>query len=341
MYKLIRPVLFSFNAESVHDAVMNSMQLFSRPFVYSLVSKLLDFEHPALHTNVLGIDFANPVGLAAGYDKSGRCIDFLASFGFGFIEVGTVTPRAQVGNPKPRLFHLPSEKGLFNRMGFNNEGVQTLAARLRKRKSRVPVGANIGKNKETPLDKSLDDYCECFEKLAPLADYIVINVSSPNTPGLRDLQKKAFLQELLGRLQGAIPVFVKIAPELSALQLDGIMQAVTERTYTGIIATNTVKQSRADIGEGGLSGRPLAKSSTKVIRYIYDQSKGYIPIIGVGGIFSAEDAYEKIRAGASLIQIYTGFIYEGPRVIARIKQGLVKYLQRDGFASLTDAVGKK
>ncbi len=340
MYKLIRPLLFNFDEERVHDALARGMTMVSQPLVLKLLAKFYEFEHSLLYTNVFGIDFANPVGLAAGYDKRGARVDFLASLGFGFIEVGTVTPRAQLGNPKPRLFHLQKEEALLNRMGFNNEGAETLEIRLKRRASSVILGVNIGKNKETSNEKALSDYLACFEKFAPLANYIAVNVSSPNTPGLRNLQTKSFLRELLARLQKPTPVFIKIAPELSVFQLDDIIGEIEQRPYTGIIATNTFKQERSGIGEGGVSGKPLAKRSCEVIRYIFDQSHGKIPIIGLGGIFCAEDAYEKIRAGASLVQLYTGLIYEGPGLVKKIKKGLVRLLARDGFPSVAEAVGK-
>ena len=293
------------------------------------------FDRPALHTEVFGLQFANPIGLAAGFDKHATALPQLASLGFGFLEVGTVTPKAQPGNPKPRMFRIPEEQAMLNRMGFNSNGAEWLAEKLNSQKLAVPLGINIGKNKDTSNERATEDYVECFRMFAQFAEYIAINVSSPNTPGLRDLQEKAFLQNLLARLPKQFPVFVKIAPELSNAQLQDIADAVGNREHTGIIATNTLKTE-----EGGISGKPLRNRSTHVIRELYRISKGEIPIIGVGGIFSADDAYEKIRAGSCLVQLYTGLEYQGPGLIKKLKQGLVELLQRDGFASVGQAVGK-
>jgi len=336
---MVRPFLFRFDAEYIHNATIRTATRLSRSWFGKTISSIYGFEHPVLQTNVLGIHFLNPVGLAAGYDKKGECVDFFGELGFGFIEVGTVTPRPQAGQAKPRLFHLPREKALLNRMGFNNEGVQALAERLRKRKSSVVVGANIGKNKDTPNELAWQDYAYCSKTIAPLVDYVVVNVSSPNTPGLRKLQEKASLEKLLETMQTSMPLFVKIAPELSPRQLDEVVQVLMQRKNTGIIATNTLKQVRQHVGEGGISGKPLAKRSCEVVRYLYQQSSGQIPIIGVGGIFSAQDAYEKIKAGASLVQVYTGLIYEGPGIVKSLLQGLAKLLLREGFSSLGQAVG--
>lgn len=339
MYKLLRPVLFRFDAERVHNATSKIAERLSHAWVRALTSKLYGFEHPSLRVNVCGIDFPNPVGLAAGYDKNGKMIDFLSGFGFGFLEVGTVTPRPQEGNLKPRLFHLRQQRALFNRMGFNNEGVEALVIRLQKRKSSVIIGANIGKNKDTPNENAWQDYVHCFKAIAQVVDYAVVNVSSPNTPNLRELLEKHALEEILGHIQGTetkkIPVFLKIAPELSEAHINDIVQVAKKAQIAGIIATNTLK-----IEGGGLSGRPLQQRSLEVIRSLYRNSRGALPIIGVGGIFSAQDAYEKIKAGASLVQVYTGLIYEGPALVQKIKKGLVTLLTRDGFSSIAEAVGK-
>lgn len=284
----------------------------------------------------MGLHFKNPVGLAAGLDKDALVIDELSAFGFGFIEIGTVTPKPQPGNDKPRLFRLKKDQALINRMGFNNSGVKEVAARLRKRKSGIIIGGNIGKNKVTPNEEAVNDYLTCFEELHDTVDYFVVNVSSPNTPGLRELQEKEPLKKLLGTLQKENlrkkkprPILLKIAPDLTDFQLDDIVEIVKETGIEGIIATNTTidrsglhtsDQELEKIGAGGLSGKPLTIRSTEVIRYLYQRSGGSFPIIGVGGIHSPEDALEKLQAGASLIQIYTGFIYEGPGLIKRINK---------------------
>lgn len=311
----------------MHERALGLGRVFSGARLQGSLRRLYGFEHPDLRTNVFGIDFLNPVGLAAGFDKNGLLLDVLGAFGFGFIEIGTITPRPQSGNPRPRLFRKEKERALVNRMGFNNDGVEIIAERLRKRTSSIIVGANIGKNKDTPNEKAVEDYATCFQALHELVDYIVVNVSSPNTPNLRELQGKDSLGIILGRLQELNtenkPILIKIAPELTNGQLDDIIKVAQSTSIAGIVATNTIKTEG-----GGLSGQPLQHRSTEVIRYLAQKSQGHIPIIGVGGIFSAEDAYKKIQAGASLIQIYTGFTYEGPELVKRIKQGLVKRLEK-------------
>ena len=301
---------------------------------------LFKVSHPQLKREVFGIKFENPVGLAAGFDKDAKLFDELASFGFGFMEIGTVTPLPQDGNPKPRLFRLKEDNALINRMGFNNEGIEAAVARLRRKKSNIIIGGNIGKNKLTPNDKAVDDYEICFEKLFPYVDYFVVNVSSPNTPGLRDLQEKEPLTALLNSLQklnnkkeNRKPILLKIAPDLSNDQLDDIIAIVAETKIDGVVATNTTidrsglktKAKALDrVGEGGLSGIPLKKRSTAVIKYLHKKSNKALPIIGVGGIHSAKDALEKLDAGATLVQVYTGFIYEGPALIKRINKAILK-----------------
>ena len=293
-----------------------------------------------LKRKLFGLTFENPVGLAAGFDKEGKYYQAMSSLGFGFIEVGTVTPKGQAGNPQPRLFRLPQDEGLINRMGFNNEGMDALVDRLkRKRPKNLIIGGNIGKNKVTPNENATEDYILCFEKLFPLVDYFVVNVSSPNTPNLRALQDKEPLTKLLSTLQDLNhkkdkpkPILLKIAPDLTDSQLDDIIDIVSDTKIEGIIATNTTI-SRADlntssseieaIGNGGLSGKPVKQRSTEVIRYLNKKSNGTLTIIGVGGISSPEDAIEKIEAGASLVQVYTGLIYEGPSLIKRINKALL------------------
>ncbi len=288
----------------------------------------------------MGLKFPNPVGLAAGFDKDAKLIDEFASLGFGFIEIGTLTPKTQPGNPQPRLFRLQEDEAIINRMGFNNEGLEPAIARLKKRKSSVIVGGNIGKNKITPNQDAVNDYLESFEKLFDYVDYFVVNVSSPNTPNLRELQEKEPLKKLLSHLMNKNnlkdkpkPILLKIAPDLTNSQLDDIIEIVEETKIAGVIATNTtisrenLKIASADlevIGAGGLSGKPLKNRSTEVIRYLHQKSNGAFPIIGVGGIMTAQDALDKLDAGASLIQLYTGFIYEGPGLIKKINKALLK-----------------
>ena len=293
-----------------------------------------------LEREVFGLKFDNPVGLAAGFDKDAKLFDELASFGFGFIEIGTVTPLPQDGNPKPRLFRLKDDSGLINRMGFNNQGIEAVVARLRRKKSDIIIGGNIGKNKVTPNEEAANDYAICFEKLFPYVDYFAVNVSSPNTPALRDLQEKAPLTALLNSLQELNnkkdkrkPILLKIAPDLTNEQLDDIIDIVADTKIDGVIATNTTidrsglktDKNKVDaIGNGGLSGKPVGLRSTEVIKYLADKSNRAFPIIGVGGIHSAEDALKKLDAGATLLQVYTGFIYEGPSLVKRINKAILK-----------------
>jgi dihydroorotate dehydrogenase len=290
---------------------------------------------PTLEREVFGLRFPNPVGLAAGFDKDAKLYHELANFGFGFIEIGTVTPKPQGGNPKPRLFRLKKDKGIINRMGFNNEGVMAAARRLKKNKG-VLIGGNIGKNKTTPNDQAQDDYLICFDALFDVVDYFVVNVSSPNTPNLRDLQEKAPLTKLLNVLQkrnneksSRKPILLKIAPDLSNSQLNDIIDIVANTKIDGVIATNTTLSrtgllSSTELTDqtGGLSGKPLTKRSTEVISYLHTKSKAAFPIIGVGGIHTPEDVNEKLAAGASLVQLYTGFVYEGPAVVKRMNRSI-------------------
>ena len=293
-----------------------------------------------LEREVFGIKFDNPVGLAAGFDKDAKLFDELASFGFGFIEIGTVTPLPQDGNPKPRLFRLNDDSGLINRMGFNNQGIELVVARLRRKKSDIIIGGNIGKNKHTLNEDAVNDYAICFEKLFSYVDYFAVNVSSPNTPGLRDLQEKKPLTALLNSLQDLNnkkekrkPILLKIAPDLTNEQLDDIIDIVADTKIDGVIATNTTidrsglktaENSVQAMGNGGLSGKPIRLRSTQVIKYLADKSNKAFPIIGVGGIHSAEDALEKLDAGATLLQVYTGFIYEGPSIVKRINKAILE-----------------
>jgi dihydroorotate dehydrogenase len=337
---LIKPLLFLFQPEKAHHITFNTLSfLFKIPGMSLLFQSMYDFKHPALKRTVFGITFPNPVGLAAGFDKDAKMIDPFSHLGFGSIEIGTITPLAQPGNEQPRLFRLPKDEAIINRMGFNNGGMHAAAIRLKNRKSNVIVGGNIGKNKITPNEEAEQDYIKCFHTLYPYVDYFVVNVSSPNTPGLRALQEKEPLMNLLVKLQSvnnqqvkAKPILLKIAPDLTNEQLDDIVEIVLTTRIAGVIATNTTI-SRADltteqssveaIGAGGLSGKPLLKRSTEVVRYLHLQSKGAFPIVAVGGIHCAADAIEKLKAGASLVQLYTGFIYEGPSLIKEINKEIV------------------
>lgn len=335
MYQLIKPLFFKFDPENVHHFVVKGLQWFHSyfPFGKNILRASYVIESKALEREVFGIKFKNPVGLAAGFDKNGEYIAALSDLGFGFIEVGTVTPLPQPGNEKPRMFRLKEDEAIINRMGFNNKGVDVMAERLRVLKAQAPgivIGGNIGKNKVTPNEKAVNDYIICFDKLFTVVDYFVVNVSSPNTPGLRELQEKEPLKALLNTLQQrnlknniSRPILLKIAPDLTNDQLDDIVEIVQDTGIAGVIATNTTidraglhHENKAEMG--GLSGRPLTQRSTEVIRYLAQKSNHSFPIIGVGGIHSAKDAKDKMDAGASLVQLYTGFIYEGPDLIKRI-----------------------
>ncbi len=339
MYKLIKPILFQFDPENIHHLVTGGLRRVNRIWgVKSILRGSFQLEDKRLEIEVMGLKFKNPLGLAAGFDKNATMVEDLAEFGFGFIEIGTVTPLPQPGNEKPRMFRLPSDQALINRMGFNNQGVDVAADRLKRidRKGMI-IGGNIGKNKITPNEDAVNDYIKCFDRLFDVVDYFVVNVSSPNTPGLRELQEKEPLKKILNTLQQrnrkndlSRPILLKIAPDLTNSQLDDIIEIVTETKIAGVIATNTtlsrdglLAPEKLKQESGGLSGRPLTKRSTEVISYLSEHSNKSFVIIGVGGIHSPEDAKEKIRAGASLVQIYTGFIYEGPGLIKRILKGLL------------------
>ena len=338
-YKLfLKPFFFLFKAEKAHNISFRLTKFFFKiPFLKAITSSVFRINDPILEKNLFGLKFKNSVGLAAGFDKDGKNIEELSCFGFGFIEVGTVTPKPQEGNPKPRLFRLSKDNAVINRMGFNNEGVDALVERLKKvNKKDVIIGGNIGKNKITPNEEAVRDYIYCFEALFNYVDYFVVNVSSPNTPGLRELQEKEPLKKLLNTLQERNnlkslpkPILLKIAPDLTNEQLDDIIEIVKETSLAGLIATNTtisrngLKTSKNDIdkiGAGGLSGRPLKERSNEVISYLKDKSQNAFPIIGVGGINSPEDAIDKLKSGADLIQIYSGFIYNGPSFIKDINK---------------------
>ena len=335
MYKsIVRPLLFKFDPEGVHHFSFRSIKLLSKLGLTRLAKSSFQVEDKGLEREVFGLKFKNPVGLAAGFDKDAKLYQELSDFGFGFVEIGTLTPKPQPGNPKKRLFRLKEDQAIINRMGFNNGGVEAAVARLKKNKN-VLIGGNIGKNKVTPNEEAFNDYKICFEALYDYVDYFVVNVSSPNTPNLRALQDKEPLTKLLAGLQelnklkGGKPILLKIAPDLTDEQLLDIIDIVKTTQIAGVIATNTTisreglkSENRAETG--GLSGKPLKDRSTEVIRFLSVKSNKAFPIIGVGGIHSAADALEKLEAGASLIQLYTGFIYEGPGLIKRINQEILK-----------------
>ena len=341
-HSILKPYMFRLDAEKAHYKTVSLFRLgLSMPFGKSIIKSMYNFQSPKLERKLFGLTFKNPVGLAAGFDKDGKFYKEMSTLGFGFIEIGTVTPKPQDGNPKPRLFRLKEDEGLINRMGFNNDGVDAMVERLKKFKPKdVILGGNIGKNKVTPNDEAINDYVICFEKLFDHVDYFVVNVSSPNTPGLRDLQDKGPLTAILSKLMSLNsaksnpkPILLKIAPDLTDSQLDDIIDIVADTKIDGVIATNTTI-SRADlktsdarikeIGNGGLSGKPVESRSTEVIAYLHTKSKGAFPIVGVGGIDGAKAAKEKLDAGASLVQVYSGFVYQGPELIKKINKELAK-----------------
>lgn len=338
--RLLKPLLFRLDAERAHHTVFTLIKiLFQLPGVRSIWYSG-NVRSKKLERNLLGLHFRNPVGLAAGMDKNAKLINEWFYMGFGFVEIGTVTPRPQDGNPKPRLFRLPQDRALINRMGFNNDGMDKIRRKLRSRYTPMIVGGNIGKNKDTPNDRAEDDYIKCFEALYDYVDYFVVNVSSPNTPGLRELQEREPLTKLLTTLNKLNnnkgqrrPILLKIAPDLTDEQLDDIVDIVRTSGIDGLIATNTTvareplttpQNEVSEIGAGGLSGRPLKDRSNEVIRYLRKKAGPDLPIIGVGGIHSAEDALEKLNAGADLIQVYTGFVYEGPALVNKINRRILE-----------------
>lgn len=359
LYKsAVRPFLFKLNAETAHDwAVKRLQQLEAVPLAMDLVQKRLSVSDERLRVTIKTLQCPNPVGLAAGFDKTGELIRVMPAFGFGFIESGTFTPLVQEGQKKPRLFRFKKEKALINRMGFNNPGVKAGAHIIREKRKQgvaVPVGVNIGKGRNTALEEAHLDYITAFEQVVDIADYVALNISSPNTPGLRDLQTDKYMRSLLGELtktnikltekegRPPIPLFIKISPDVQNEALEEMAQLAVEFGL-GLIATNTtidhsiLKTNRKE--DGGLSGRPLKTKSNAILKRLYQLTRGAVPLIGVGGIFSAEDAYEKVCLGASLIQIYTGWIYEGPDFVQKINRGLLRLLERDGHRSIKEAVG--
>jgi len=341
-HSILKPLMFRIDPEKAHYKTVSLFRTaLAVPLGKSIIKSMYNYQSPNLERKLFGLTFKNPVGLAAGFDKDGKFYKEMSHLGFGFIEIGTVTPLPQDGNPKPRLFRLKEDEGLINRMGFNNDGVDAMVERIKKYKPEgVILGGNIGKNKITPNSEAINDYVICFEKLFDHVDYFVVNVSSPNTPGLRDLQDKGPLTAILSRLMELNtakatpkPILLKIAPDLTDSQLDDIIDIVADTKIDGVIATNTTisreglktnSNTIQSIGNGGLSGAPVQRRSTEVIKYLHTKSNGAFPIIGVGGINSAEAAKEKLDAGASLIQVYSGFVYQGPGLVKAINKELAK-----------------
>ena len=351
--KLIRPLLFRIDAETAHELGINALRI---GLGTELLQSAFDKRQYGRFGQIerFGLKFANPLGIAAGFDKNGTVVSQLASLGFGFVEVGTVTLKPQPGNEKPRLFRLPQDQALLNRLGFNNDGAEAVAERLRHLRRKCVVGINIGRNKDVPNEKAIENYLAAFNVVRPVADYVTVNISSPNTPGLRDLQKSEKIEELLSALQTRnresvrLPLLVKIAPDLSLAEIEAIVDISIRLQMDGIIATNTTVSREGlktpgveRLGAGGISGRPLTRRSTDVIRNIYRLSKGKLPIIGVGGIFNAQDAFDKIIAGACLLQAYTGFVYSGPSFPAEVNAGLKAILDHRGFRDIDEAVGSE
>ena len=362
LYKsIIRPWLFSKDPEQSHD---RTLDLLSRlEFLHGPLDRFYRVTDKRLNVQIASLTFSNPVGLAGGFDKNAVALKTISAFGFGFMELGAVTAQAQPGNPKPQLYRLPEDCALINRLGFNNDGAAAIAARLAKLRSAgklpgIPLGINIGRTKIVETKDAVADYLSTLEKLFSHGDFFTLNVSSPNTPNLRDLQDKTLLADLLGAVQEKNrqlaaaahrqqkPVFVKIAPDMEFAQVDEIIEVVDSFQLAGIVATNATAFMRETVKSplgrepGGLSGRPITTMVTNFVSHIYKNTRGRLPIIGVGGIFNAEDAYNKIIAGASAVQIYTGFVYEGPAAVKRINQGLIKLIKRDGFKSVGEAVGQ-
>lgn len=357
--KLGKPLLFRMDAEKAHHLVIRGLQIMqSLPGGVRLLRRTYGVRPSSLWIQeCFGLTFPHPIGLAAGLDKNAQAVDALASIGFGFMEVGTVTPQAQAGNEKPRLFRLPTDHALINRMGFNNVGILQMKENLKKaRRREIPIAVNIGKNKITSQEEAHEDYRKCIRNLYLEADFFVVNISSPNTPGLRDLQHGTELQLLLEAVQEEMhsqskkhqvnvkPVLVKLSPDLREDELQSSVSTIMKNNISGIIATNTTLnrdhlQHANRTQQGGLSGKPLTNQSTEVIRQIYRLTEGKLPIIGCGGVFTAQDVYDKIRAGASLVEIYTALVYEGPEILNQLHEGVAQLLNKDGFRHISQAIG--
>jgi dihydroorotate dehydrogenase len=361
LYKnFIRPLLFIGDPEKTHE---HALALLSKMTpLEGVLEQLFCVQDPRLRVKIDSLTFPNPVGLAGGFDKNAVAVRTIASFGFGFMEIGAVTALAQPGNPKPRLYRLPEDQALINRLGFNNEGAAAIAQRLRALREdgkplKIPLGINLGRSKIVETKDAVADFLSAFDKLFPYGDFFTLNVSSPNTPQLRDLQEKHLLRGLLQAIQEKNceraarlgvkpkPILVKIAPDMEFSQADDIIDVAMAEKISGLIATNATAFLRETLTSGskepgGLSGKPLKSLATSFVRHLYRAVGGKLPIIGVGGIFSAEDAYEKIKAGATAVQIYTGFVYEGPAAVKRINQGLIRLMERDGYRSIAEAVGQ-
>ncbi|MBI2989017.1 MAG: quinone-dependent dihydroorotate dehydrogenase [Deltaproteobacteria bacterium] len=360
LYKcILRPILFLKDPEETHEQILTLLSKLS--FLEVPLERLFVVDDKRLQVRLGPLTFPNPVGLAAGFDKNGAALEIWPGFGFGFMEVGAVTALRQPGNPKPRLYRLPKDQALINRLGFNNDGAEAIAARLDElnqngKLQKIPLGINVGRSKIVETKDAAKDFLFTFEKLYPYGDYFTLNVSSPNTPNLRDLQAKNLLKELLEVIQTKNrelagrssskekPVLVKIAPDMEFSQVDEIIEVVESQKVAGIIATNATAFLREKLTgrvdePGGLSGKPLRERATSFIRHIYQTTRGRLPIIGVGGIFTAEDAYEKIKAGAMAVQILTGFVYEGPGAVKRINRGLLRLMERDGFKNISEVMG--
>ena len=354
MYSSLKPLLFSADPERVHERVMAALSWSGRrPGALRFISSRCTVRDERLEVKRFGLTFPNPVGLAAGFDKNAQAVPTWAALGFGHVEVGSVTAQAQPGNPKPRLFRLPSDEALINRMGFNNDGAEVVGkrlAQLREQALNVPLGINLGKSKVTPLEDAPSDYLTSLDQLWPFADYFVINVSSPNTPGLRELQDKERLRTLLQTLMDYAaaqavhkPILLKIAPDLTFAQIDEITALALDYALSGLIATNTTvlrERLQTEIEEtGGLSGQPLRKRSLEVLKHLRAQVGDTLPLISVGGVATADDVYERLRAGACLVQLYTSLVYEGPLLLKRLNEGVLKRLARDGFSKVEEVVG--
>lgn len=360
LYSLVRSLLFRLDAECAHELVLRLLELAGRtPGMLPILRAVYAYNDPILHITCAGLHCANPVGLAAGMDKRAAVVRPMAAFGFGHIEVGTVTPRPQSGNPRPRMFRLAADGALINRLGFNSPGAVAAGQQLRRLRAQhaassatLPVlGVNISKNRTTLLQRATEDYVAGFVALAPFADYLTINISSPNTPGLRQLHERAALLDLLGavnevnqRLARPRPLFVKVSPDETPAQLDQVIDVAGQVGAAGFVAANTTLErgglhSTHRQEQGGLSGRPLAPRARAVVAHIFAATSGRLPIIGVGGVMNARDAYDLIGAGATLVQLYTGFVYGGPAVVAQIKRGLAQHLRVDHYTSVAQAVG--